>query len=137
MLIAIIFIAFIIVGCSSLEAPEDEYIYSKISIEKVLIKDETGKITDTIKINHRFTTEIHGWLPNTCWEVYKIDVQEFENEFKITPMSRMKKSSVCLQIIVACSASVDLIARTTTDTLRISAIGVDKTITKTIKVIQE
>lgn len=135
-LTAIIFITFIAIGCDLLTEQDEEYI-EILGVEKVAVKDETGKITDTIKINHKFTTEMYGYLPDPCWEIYKINVEELKNEFKITPMMKTKKVRVCPQVIVPCTASVELIARTTADTLKISVITRPETITKTIKVIRE
>lgn len=136
----IILVALTIVGCDLFELQENGYIYmNAFAVEKVVIKDETGKITDSIKINHKFTTEIYGYLPDPCWEVYENKVEEFENEFKIIPLTRLsKKYRICFTVIKPCTTSVELIAITTADTLRVSVIGGIEgiTITKTIKVIQ-
>ncbi len=76
-----------------------------------------------------------GFLPSPCWKVHKIEVQEFENEFKIIPMIRMLKYRICPVVLVPCTVSVELIAGTTVDTLKVSVIS-RATIMKTIKVIQ-
>lgn len=136
--IAIMFMTFTIIGYALIEGQGDKYIYDKIwDIEKIVIKDEGGEITDTIKINQRFKVEIYGYLPDPCWEVYKINVEELKNEFKITPTTRREKDKLCIQVIAPCTTSVELIAKTTADTLKISAISKSKKVTKTIKIIQE
>ncbi|CUS77011.1 hypothetical protein JGI7_01122 [Candidatus Kryptonium thompsonii] len=134
----IFFTSCIIIGYALTEAQGNQYIYDKIlDIEKIVIKDKTGEIIDTIKINHKFTLEIYGYLPDPCWEVYKTDLKELKNEFKINPMARRQKAKVCIQVIQPCTVSVDLIAKSTSDTLKISVISKIKTVTKTIKIIQE
>lgn len=132
------FMAFTIIGCALMEAQGNKYIYDKIlDIEKIVIKDESGEITDTIKINHKFKVEIYGYLPDPCWEVYKTNIKELKNEFKITSLARRQKDKVCIQVIQPCTVFVDLIAKSTSDTLRISVISKIKTVTKTINIIRE
>ncbi len=137
MRIAIVFMTFVIIGCALIGVQDNEYIYDKIwDVEKIVIKDETGKIADTIGVNHRFKVEIYGYLPDPCWEVYKTEVEELKNEFKITPLTRRQKTKICAQVIQPCTVFVDLIAKSNADTLKISIISKSRTITKTIKVIQ-
>ena len=105
----IFFTSCIIIGYALTEAQGNQYIYDKIlDIEKIVIKDKTGEIIDTIKINHKFTLEIYGYLPDPCWEVYKTDLKELKNEFKINPMARRQKAKVCIQVIQPCTVSVNL-----------------------------
>lgn len=119
MLTTIIITVLVILGCALVTPQGNEYIYDKIyNVGKVIIKDETGKITDTIKVNHKFTTEIHGYLPDPCWEVYKVNVEELEDEFNLTPIAKREKARPCIQVIASCTTSVELIAKSTADTLK-------------------
>ncbi|MDW8108112.1 MAG: hypothetical protein RMJ81_00475 [Candidatus Kryptonium sp.] len=124
------------IGCGITINLNDEYIYDKVFISEIIIKDKTGKITDTVKINDTFTTEIYGYFPDPCWQFYKIEVEELKNEYRITPIARRKKDLLCVAVIAPCSTSVALLCKTTTDTLKISVVGKERTISKTIKVVK-
>lgn len=125
----------LIIGCGLTTLPNDNY-YDKIYVSNVVIKDESGEITDTIKINHNFTVEIYGAFPDPCWEFHKIEVEELKNEFRITPIAKREKSKICPQVITPCTTQVKLLCKSASDTLKVSVIGKTEKISKTINVIR-
>lgn len=134
----LIAIALIGTGCFPItitNIENGEYIYDKTYISKILIKDKAGKITDSIKINHYFSVEIHGFLPEICWNIHKIDVVESKNEFQITPIARRKKDALCAQVLKSFTTQVAIPCKSTADTIRLLIVGKNEKISKTIKVI--
>ncbi|MEN3039151.1 MAG: hypothetical protein ABDI07_08400 [Candidatus Kryptonium sp.] len=126
----------IAIGCGITINQNDEYIYDRVFISEIKIKDKTGKIADTIKVNDIFTTEIYGYFPDPCWQFYKIEVEELKNEYKITPIARREKDIFCIAVITPCSTSVALSCKSTADTIKISVVGKEGIISKTINVAQ-
>lgn len=120
----------IIFGCISSIVQEDDYIYDKIYVSNVAVDD-------TVKFGQTFEVKIYGMFPSTGWEFYKIDVKESEYEITITPIARIRKGIVALEVLVPCSTSVELTAKTPSESLKISAVGKTETVEKIIKVIHE
>lgn len=122
--------AFLFTSCKILNSQEDDYIYERIYLSKIELKD-------TVKVGEKFEVKIYGNFPTPGWEFYKIEVQELQNEFKITPIARIRKNIIVPQVLVPCSTSVELVCKNFTDFLKISVIGRVDTLSKTIKVVSE
>ena len=121
---------FLFIGCGILNLQEDDFIYGKIYLSKIEVKD-------TVKVGETFKVKIYGNFPTPGWEFYKIDIQESKDEFKITPIARIRKNIIVPQVLVPCSTSVDLVCKSFTDSVQITVIGRVDSLRKTIKVIPD
>ncbi len=122
----LVLVFLLILGCQN----NDEFIYGKIYLSNV-------EVDDTVKSGQAFTVKIFGEFPTPGWVFHKIEVEESETGFTITPIAKIRKGIIVPQVLVPCSTSVELVAKTTAESLKVSVIGRDKKIEKTIKVTPE
>ncbi len=113
-----------------MNSQEDDYIYGRIYLSSVEVKD-------TVKVGETFKVKIYGNFPTPGWEFYKIEIQELQNEFKITPIARIRKDMIVPQVLAPCSTSVELVCKNLADFIKISVIGRVDTLSKIIKVVSE
>lgn len=116
----------IILECEDLNL-QDEYIYEKVYISKIVVDD-------TVKAGWTFKVEISGEFPTPGWELYKIEIKESDNELTITPIARIKKGIIVPQVLVPFSKTVELTAKPEFESIKISVVGRTGIIEKIIKV---
>ncbi len=118
----------LILGCK-IVGQEDEFIYSKIYINSIVVND-------SVKFGETFTVKIHGMFPTPGWQIFKHEINETENEIEITPIARIRKDIIVPQVLSPCSTSVELFCKTKSDTLKIVAVGKTSKIEKTVRVVK-